>query len=103
MNSHANNSRSLEAEFHQILRKQSNQRYLQRKQWIKTLFELLFDFLTGTQPLSIRQKTNKDGTSQWIVYEYASDTRCVFDNEQDVRVWIEKKHQRQESPKKRHP
>ncbi|MGD1866672.1 MAG: hypothetical protein ACFB0D_19145 [Phormidesmis sp.] len=90
MNSHANSSHSLEAEFHRILRKRSYQHQGRWKQWTQRLF----DFLTDTQPLSIRQKTRRDGSSQWIVYEASSDTRCVFDTEQDVRIWLEERHKR---------
>jgi len=96
MNSHAPNSRSLEAEFHQIVtghsafKEKASSRQCQP--WLKKWTRGLVDFLTGVQTLSIRERTRKDGTSQWLVYEAASDTRHVFDTEQDVRVWLEKKY-----------
>jgi len=90
MNSHTASNCSLEAEFYRITRKRSQPHQSVLKSWA----QVLIDFLTGAQPLSIRRQTQKNGTFQWIVYDAASDTRCVFDTEQAVRVWLETRHQR---------
>lgn len=97
MNAYKAGDRSLEAEFYQRVREQSSSNetlLLHHQPWLKQWARSLVDFLTGVQPLSIRKKTLKNGTSQWIVYEASSDTRRVFDTARDVRVWLEVRGQR---------
>ncbi|MGD1898692.1 MAG: hypothetical protein ACFB16_17270 [Phormidesmis sp.] len=122
MNSRSNSDYSLEAEFHQTLLRHSSSSSFEAvaptslhpsqarsqtrsqtrfQRWIQvlldslsdSLFDSLFDFLLGAQSLSIRQTTGKNGASQWIVYEPTSNTRRVFDSEQDVRIWLEERPQ----------
>ena len=85
MNAHVTKGRSLETEFRQIVGKQPRQDSRRLKRW----FASVIDFLTGAQPISIREKTLKNGLSQWVVYEASSDTRRVFDTAQAVCIWLE--------------
>ncbi len=84
-NFHAPSSHSLESEFYRIVGSKAPARIPK----LKRCTQALVDFLTGAQTLSIREKMLANGTSQWIVYEASSDTRLVFDTEQDVRIWFE--------------
>ena len=86
--------RSLEAEFQQILEQQQQAlqgaaQSFKKQHWLTRGLNALIDFLTGQQQLSIRAKTLKDGSVQWIVYDPSTDSREVFRSQQAVRVWIE--------------
>ena len=88
---------SLEAEFCQIIRCRqaeknfnqetcSNRRQTDRiREWLGQLL----DFLTGSQTLSIQQRSLPNGRTQWSLYDPNANTALTFDTEQAVRVWLE--------------
>lgn len=78
---------TLEAEFHQLIRRHQPQKQGIRQAWGKALL----DFFTGQQALSIRQQ-QINGIVQWIVYDPSTEHRLVFKSEQAVRAWLEERH-----------
>ncbi|MGB3295382.1 MAG: hypothetical protein WBB01_20560 [Phormidesmis sp.] len=91
---------SLEAEFCQIVSRRQGCSNAEPKDctdnrqvsWIRDWSGRLLDFLTGSQTLSIQQRSHSNGQVQWIVYDPAADFRRVFDSEAAVRVWLEKRY-----------
>lgn len=60
--------------------------------WIKAWLYNLLDFLTGEQTLTIVQRSYADGTIQWIVHDLDAEHLRIFDSEQAVRVWLDKRY-----------
>ncbi|MEO1446691.1 MAG: hypothetical protein AAFV46_10730 [Cyanobacteria bacterium J06635_11] len=81
----------LESEFHQVL-----SRYglvpKKRAGWLRRCGQLVLDFFTGTQTLSINKIASKNGPFEWRVYDPMSRTRHVFNSEQAVRTWLEQRY-----------
>ena len=88
---------SLEVEFRQIVSyrqagnnlNQETRSNKQQTHWIREWLDQLLNFLTGSQTLSIRQRSLPNGRIQWIVYDPDANTALTFDTEQAVRVWLE--------------
>jgi len=61
-----------------------------------TLRQLAKDFLaffTGSQQLRVWTKSTKQGVA-WFAYDPASDQRIAHCSEEELRVWLEMRHQR---------
>ncbi len=91
---------SLESEFRQIVSRQrecskpDQKDYLNQRQagWMRRWSGWLLDFFTGSQRLSVRQRSLPNGTLQWIVYDPDAERSRVFDSEQAVRAWLEQRY-----------
>ena len=60
---------------------------------IRQLAQELLLFFTGTQQLRVWTKSTKQGVV-WFAYDPISDQRSGSCSEEELRIWLESRHQR---------